>query len=178
MKQRISVIILLSLLLGLVMQTMAACAPVSQEKAELWVVTEQSTWDRMNGQLYVLEKAYEEAHSNVDIKVDYLPTDEQERDVYLQQLRTEILQGGGPDCYLLPTDNTLILDEPAQYTYVDVEPLFSDVDLAMRNGLFYDITELYDADDALSKDALNTKIMDAGVVNGIRYVLPCVTMCR
>lgn len=172
MKQRISVIILLSLLLGLVMQTMVACAPVSQETAELWVVTEQSTWDRMNGQLYVLKKAYEEAHSNVDIKVDYLPTDEQERDVYLQQLRTEILQGGGPDCYLLPTDNTLILDEPAQYTYVDVEPLFSDVDLAMRNGLFYDITELYDADDTLGKDELNTKIMDAGVVNGIRYVLP------
>lgn len=172
MKHRICVIISLSLLLGLVMQTMAACAPVFQEKAELWVVTEQSTWDRMNGQLYVLEKAYEEAHSNVDIKVDYLPTDEQERDVYLQQLRTEILQGGGPDCYLLPTDNTLILDEPAQYTYVDVEPLFSDVDLAMRNGLFYDITELYDADDTLGKDELNTKIMDAGVVNGIRYVLP------
>lgn len=172
MKQRISVIILLSLLLGLVMQTMVACAPVSQEKAELWVVTEQSTWDRMNGQLYVLEKTYEEAHSKVDIKVDYLPTDEQERDVYLQQLRTEILQGGGPDCYLLPTDNTLILDEPAQYTYVDVEPLFSDVDLAMRNGLFYDISELYDADDALGKDELNTKIMDAGVVNGTRYVLP------
>lgn len=172
MKQRISVITLLSLLLGLVMQTMVACAPASQEKSELWVVTEQSTWDRMNGQLYVLEKAYEEAHSNVDIKVDYLPTDEQERDVYLQQLRTEILQGSGPDCYLLPTDNTLILDEPAQYTYVDVEPLFSDVDLAMRNGLFYDITEFYDADDTLGKEALNTKIMDAGVVNETRYVLP------
>lgn len=171
MKRISSAIALLGLLLGLV-QSMAACAPVSQEKAELWVVTEQSTWDRMNGQLYVLEKAYEEAHSNVDIKVDYLPTDEQERDVYLQQLRTEILQGGGPDCYLLPTDHTLILDEPAQYTYVDVEPLFSDVDLAMRNGLFYDITELYDADDTLGKDELNTRIMDAGVVEGIRYVLP------
>lgn len=172
MKQKIGLIPLLCLLVGLVMQTMAGCAPVSQETLELWVVTEQSTWDRMNGQLYVLEKAYEEAHSNVDIKVDYLPTDEQERDVYLQQLRTEILQGGGPDCYLLPTDNTLILDEPAQYTYVDVEPLFSDVDLAMRNGLFYDITGFYDADDTLGKEALNTKIMDAGVVNGTRYVLP------
>lgn len=172
MKQKISVIALLSLLLGLVMQIMVACAPVSQEKAELWVITEQSTWDRMNGQLYVLEKAYEEAHANVDIKVDYLPTDGQERDVYLQQLRTEILQGGGPDCYLLPTDNTLTLDEPAQYTYVDVEPLFSDVDLAMQNGLFYDITDLYDADDTLGKEALNAKIMDAGVVNGTRYVLP------
>ena len=172
MRQRICAITLLSLLLVSAMQTMAGCTPVSRETAELWVVTERSTWDRMNGQLYVLEKAYEEAHSNVDIKVDYLPTDRQERDVYLQQLRTEILQGGGPDCYLLPTDNTLILDEPAQYTYVDVEPLFPDVDLAMRNGLFYDITEFYAADNTLGKEELNTKIMDAGVVNGTRYVLP------
>lgn len=170
--KKIRLIPLLCLLAGLVMQTMTGCAPAPQKTNELWVVTERTTWDRMNGQLYVLEKAYEESHSNVDIKVDYLPTDQQERDVYLQQLRTEILQGGGPDCYLLPTDNTLILDEPAQYTYVDVEPLFSDVDLAMRNGLFYDITELYDTDDALGKDELNTKIMDAGVVDGTRYVLP------
>lgn len=168
MKQKIAV----CLLVGLLMQSIAGCTPAPRETAELWVVTERSTWDRMNGQLYVLEKAYEEAHPDVDINVDYLPTQQQERDVYLQQLRTEILQGGGPDCYLLPTDNTLILDEPAQYTYVDVVPLFADVDLAMRNGLFYDITELYDADDTLGKDALNTKIMDAGVVDGARYVLP------
>lgn len=161
-----------SLFLLAALQMMAGCTPASQETNELWLVTERSTWDRMNGQLYVLEKAYEEAHENVDIQVDYLPTDEQERDVYLQQLRTEILQGGGPDCYLLPTDNTLILDEPAQYTYVDVEPLFADVDLAMRNGLFYDISDLYATDDTLGKEALNTKIMDAGVVNGARYVLP------
>ena len=144
----------------------------SRSDSELWIVTEQSTWDRMNGQLYVLEEAYEKAHPGVAIRVEYLPTGAQERDVYLQQLRTEIIQGGGPDCYLLPTSNTLILDEPARYTYVDIEPLFADVDLAMRNGLFYDITELYDADDALDREGLNDAIMAAGVVEGVRYVLP------
>ena len=60
MKQKIGMTALLCLLLGLVMQGMVACASVSKEKAELWVVTERSTWDRMNGQLHVLEKAYEE----------------------------------------------------------------------------------------------------------------------
>ena len=104
--------------------------------------------------------------------MDYLPTNEQERAVYLQQLRTEILQGGGPDCYLLSTDNTLILDEPEQYTYVEVEPLFADVGPAMRNGLFYDISLLYDANDSFGKDGLNSRIMDAGMVDGKRYVLP------
>ena len=42
----------------------------------------------------------------------------------------------------------------------------------MRNGLFCDIAELYDADDALGKDGLNAAVMDAGVVDGARYVLP------
>lgn len=139
---------------------------------ELWIVTEQTTWDRMNGQTRVLIEEFEKAHEGVTIRLDMLPTGEQERSVYLQLLRTQILQGGGPDGYLLPTDNTRILDEPAQYTYVEADPLFADVELAMRNGLFYDITEFYDADDALGKDGLNTVIMDAGVVDGARYVLP------
>ena len=147
-------------------------ASAPRRQSELWVVTEQTTWDRMNGQLEVLKKEYEETHENVSIRIDYLPTEKQEREVYLQFLRTQILRGGGPDCYLLPTDNTLILDEPSQYTYKEAEPLFPDVELAMRGGLFFDITKYYEEDDALCKDDLNPKIMDAGVVNGIRYVLP------
>lgn len=160
-------------MIALVLPLLWGCGAQSvREDKELWVLTEQTTWDRMNGQLYVLEEAYETEHPGVDIRVEYLPSNEQERTVYLQQLRTQIIQGGGPDCYLLPTDNTLILDEPAQYTFVDVEPLFSDVDLAMGNGLFYDITEFYDADNGLGKEVLNTRIMDAGVVDERRYVLP------
>ena len=48
--------------------------------------------------------------------MDILPVSEQERYVYPQQLRTEILLGEGPDGYLLPTVNSLILDEPVLYT--------------------------------------------------------------
>lgn len=165
--------IALCLIWSLLLPLLGGCAESGLSgKRTLWIVTEQSTWDRIGGQLYVLEKAYEEANTDVDIRVDYLPTGTQEREVYLQQLRTQILQGGGPDCYLLPTGNTLILDEPSQYTYVTVDPLFSDVELAMGTGLFYDISSLYDADDALDKDCLNTTIMDSGVVNGKRYILP------
>ncbi len=165
-------IVALCLLVGIALPLFCGCTPKSTGKKELWVVTEKSTWSRMNGQLYAVRQAYEKEHEDVTIRVEYLPTDAQGRAAYLQQLRTEILQGGGPDLYLLPTSNTLILDEPRQYTYVDVEPLFADVDLAMRNGLFYDITRLYDRDDALGKESLNAQIMEAGVVEGKRYVLP------
>ena len=135
-------------------------------------MTEQSTWDRMNGQTNVLKEAFEAEHPGVTVRVDCLPTKAQEREVRLQQLRTEILRGDGPDAYLLPTGSTLVLDEPTQYTYMEIEPLFPDVELAMRSGLFLDISERYDADDALGKEGLNAEIMDAGVVDGARYVLP------
>ena len=172
MKKGWKTISLLCLLLGLILPIFAGCAPQNTGKRQLWIVTEKSTWSRMNGQIYALKQAYEKEHEDVTIRVEYLPTEEQGRDAYLQQLRTEILQGGGPDLYLLPTDNTLILDEPTQYTYLEVEPLFADVDLAMGNGLFYDLFRLYDADEALDKENLNTAIMDAGLVGDKRYVLP------
>lgn len=163
----------LCLLLGIALPFFTGCSGQNATgKRQLWVVTEKSTWSRMNGQLHALEQAYEKEHTDVDIRVEFLPTQQQERDVYLQQLRTEILQGGGPDCYLLPTDNALILDEPTPYTYVEAEPLFSDVDLAMGNGLFYDIAKFYDKDDTLGKESLNSSVMAAGVVDGKRYVLP------
>ena len=165
----------LAIVLVLCLATMSLCAcgaAAPEGPKELWIVTEQSTWDRMNGQLEVLKEAYEQEHDGVTIRVDCLPVSAQERDVYLQQLRTEILRGGGPDCYLLPTGNTLILDEPVADTYVQIDPLFPDVELAMRNGLFSDVTAYYDADDDLDKDGLNQTIMDAGVLDGVRYVLP------
>lgn len=165
-------IVSVCLLFAVVLPLLWGCTPATTGKRQLWVVTEKSTWSRMNGQLYMIEQAYEKEHKDVDIRVEYLPTEQQERDVYLQQLRTQILRGGGPDLYLLPTDNTLVLDEPIQYTRVETEPLFSDVELAMRNGLFYDISRFYDKDDALGKESLNPYIMDAGVVGGKRYVLP------
>ena len=38
--------------------------------------------------------------------------------------------------------------------------------------MFTDISKYYDADNELGKDALNSTVMDAGVLNGARYVLP------
>lgn len=160
------------LLFSFILPLLTGCGEAATGQTELWIVTEQTTWDRMNGQAEVLIEDFEETNPGVTVNLDILPLDEQERSVYLQQLRTQILQGGGPDGYLLPTDNIRILDEPAQYTYVEAEPLFIDVELAMRNGLFYDISRFYDADDTLGKDGLNTSIMNAGVIDGARYVLP------
>ena len=42
----------------------------------------------------------------------------------------------------------------------------------MATGLFADLTTLYDQDETLEKDVLLEKVMDAGVMDGKRYILP------
>ena len=174
MKQKISVIALLSLLLGLVMQTMVACAPVSQETSELWVVTEESTSDGMNYQAEEAAKIFQQEYPGVTVKLEILPTDATERSIYLKQLRTQIMAGNGPDVYLLPTGNELITDSRMKQNTdsVTVEPLFSDIEQAMYAGMFWDLQDYYEADTALNTEGLQQDVMDAGVVDGARYVLP------
>ena len=142
------------------------------KETTIWVVTEETTWDRMNGQAWVLQAAFEEAHPGVRIRMDILPSDEHERTAYLQQLRTQIMQGRGPDAYLLPTDNHLIIGDGKDTAPPAVEPLFADVSLAMENGMFRDMSQWYDADTELDKDGLIPAVMDAGILDGSRYLLP------
>lgn len=142
------------------------------EEAAIWVVTEETTWDRMNGQAEAVKTAFEEANPGVKVRLDILPVGEQERSAYLQKLRTQIMQGGGPDAYLLPTDDQLVIGDGSNRTFPKVEPLFADVALAMENGMFRDVSQWYDADTELGKESLNAAVMDAGVLEGRRYVLP------
>lgn len=144
----------------------------------LWVLTEISKTDGMNNQAEQIAKAFEEEHEGVTVKLEILPTDEEEREIYLKQLRTQIMAGEGPDVYLLPTGNTVKTDLPGQTSQrrveleYEIEPLFSDVTQAMYNGVFADVSRYYDADVELNTEGLNTEVMDAGVVDGCRYVLP------
>lgn len=144
-----------------------------QPQTELWVVTEQTLSDGMNNQAKQISKAFEKEHPGVTVRLEVLPVNSDERELYLYQLRTDILAGNGPDIYLLPTGNTIYRNgfQGKQMEY-EIEPLFADVQMAMINGLFSDIGPYYDADEALHTEALNTAVMDAGVVDGRRYVLP------
>ena len=163
--------VLVFVLAVLMLALLFGCAR-DTDKQELWIVTERTTWDRMNGQAWVLIDKFEESHPGITVRLDILPTQEQERSVYLQQLRTQILRGGGPDGYLLPTSSELTFDNSTGYLYETVEPLFADAYQAMENGIFRDISDLYDTDADLHTEALLQPVMDAGVLDGKRYILP------
>lgn len=154
------------------------CSNSEEEAFVLRVVTEQSTSDGMNYQAKQAAESFEAEHENWVVQIEVIPTDPSEREIYLQQLRTQIMSGDGPDIYLLPTGSSLTSDSPTEHsqenllTEIAVEPLFSDVTQTMKNGVFADISSYYDADMNLNTATLNPDIMDAGVVDGSRYVLP------
>jgi len=114
----------------------------------------------LNAQMNTLIDAFEADNEHVKIEVEMLNEDLEAREIQMQQMRVEIMAGQGPDLYLLPT----VMNPD----YL----LFTDVNQVMYNGVFADISPWYDSDDSLEKDGLNTAVMDAGVVDGKRYVLP------
>ena len=170
MKRKLTIILVLLLCLPL----LSACGKdeIPEGPAELWVVTELTEKYGMNDQAERMIKVFQETYPDVTVKLDILPTDKEERAVYLEKIRTQIMGGGGPDVYLMPTNN-IVPDESSPYGEVKkITPLFRDVNLTMYNGLFYDISEYYDEDETLEKEELNTSVMDGGVMDGCRYVLP------
>lgn len=128
---------------------------------ELWVVTERTDRYGMNSQAQKLATQFEKTHKNVSVRIDILPENGEERETYLEQLRTEIMAGKGPDIYLLPVTS-----------YRSTEQLFQDVTQCMYNGIFCDISEFYESDAELNTEGLVTAVMDAGTIGDARYVLP------
>ena len=150
----------------------------AREQTSLWVLTEQSTRDGMNLQAEIIAERMEKENPGLTIQLDILPTDPQEREIRLKRLRTKIMAGDGPDVYLLPTGNRLLLDDDDERaanistSALAVEPLFSDIEQTMRVGLFADIEPYYSQDDALPKEDFQRQVMAAGCVSGKRLILP------
>ena len=143
-----------------------------KETGTLWVLTDTdcSKTVTTNGQLDLVIEAFQEKHKGVEVIVERLPLDEEARQIRMQQLRTEIMAGNGPDIFLLPTSMSNFITDDGEIFYL--ESLFPDVNQAMHNGLFMDIGKLYDRDTKLDKDSLLATVMDAGKVEDTRYVLP------
>ena len=161
------------LILVLILLTLVGCGrkEYNGEPLELWLVTEESRSGGMNAQAEMVMEQFKELYPNVTIRMDILPQSEESRSAYLKKIRSEIMSGGGPDLYLMPT-YAMGYPEDVRSSTPYMEPLFASVPKQMYNGIFTDISQYYDADDALGKDGLVTGVMDAGVMDDARYVLP------
>ena len=81
----------------------AGCSRESEKSPDtLWIVTEKTTKDGMNGQAEHIIKAFEKAHEGITVELEILPEEGQEREIRLEKLRAAIMAGKEPDGFLLP----------------------------------------------------------------------------
>lgn len=108
---------------------------------------------------------YYTAAVNPDVTFEFvtLTADQEERSTQIDQLQVEMMSGEGPDIFILPCDDG--------FTYNETQ-LIENLEKGMATGLFADLTTQYDQDETLEKDLLLEKVMDAGVMDGKRYILP------
>ncbi len=132
-------------------------AETTSEDKELWVLSLNSGTGRI---IQSIAKQFEEENPDVTIRITHGPENGEETDVWLEQLRTQIMAGEGPDLFLLPAEN------------ISAASPIQDVNQFMRAGLCLDITDYYDKDEELPKSGFANAVMDTGVVDGTRYVLP------
>ena len=140
-----------------------------KKEVTLRVLTDVVRGSKQHVQLFALIKEFQQNNTGVTILCEQIPTDADAREAMLQKTRTAVMANKGPDIFLLTTAALEDQDPPYQ---AGEGLLFQDVNQAIRNGLFADISKYYDADTALGKEALVPAVMEAGVYDGGRYVLP------
>ena len=136
----------------------------------LRVLIDESDYDDTLGihsQLNKWVTQFEAEHEGVTVVLEVLPLDSNSRNPMIQQIRSELMSGNGPDVILMPNAYS---DRASAGS--GQNPLINDVRLAMKNGLFLDISKYYDEDIELAADELQQTVMDAGVLGEARYVLP------
>ena len=143
---------------------------VTAEEPEitLWVVTERTQETGMNKIVQDVVEAFSSAHRNVSFNLEILPIGDRDRARRMDEIWELIEQGDGPDVLLLPTKAAASQGMKSK----GIEPLFSSIPYAMRQGRFLNISQYYDKDEALDKNGLQQTVMDAGCVGDKRFLLP------
>lgn len=164
-------VLLLVLIAGCVIEKAPGANASQGEYTVLRILTESSTVDGMKSQILEMMSAFESEHKNVNLVLEVLPAEGLERQKAISETYVDIANGEGPDIYLMPNGSTVSVAAGA-YTTGTANPLFSDVNEHMQKGTFADLSEYYNSDETLNKDAFVEGVMDAGVVGEARYVLP------
>ncbi len=113
---------------------------------------------------------------NVEIEFESLPDDFNsgyaDYKSAVTRLRSEIMAGKGPDVFILSTWDTGFHYDDAGNFLDRKEPLFPDVQDAMRNRIFLDLDEYLAKSEIVNMDDHRSIIMDAGKLDGNQMVMP------
>lgn len=158
----------LSILCFLVVLGCCSWVTADEPTVPFWIVTEKTQDDGMNGIVQDAVEAFSAIYPNVSVRLEILPVGVEARIQRTQELRELMAKGEGPDVFLLSADESVSTGTRIQ----SIEPLFDNIPYAMRRGEFLDISQYYNSDARLDKDALQQTVMDAGCVGEQRFLFP------
>lgn len=95
-------------------------------------------------------KEFNARYPDYTLDVEYFDT----REEYRQKLNTELLAGRGPDVVLFDVNT------------------FNSIYKIIKSGVFCDINPFIEEDETFNMDNYNKTVMDCGVFDGKRYIIP------
>ena len=137
-------------------------ASYAERKKEIVVIAEETIAEEVR----LTALWYMRSQDEVKVTIEILSSDKQERAGQLQELRTEIMAGKGPDLYLLETQNEAVFETDRK------EPLFGNVNKAIESGFFDDLTEYMKEDEFWKNNSLSEVFLKPGQMKEEQYVLP------
>ncbi len=132
----------------------------------------------INGELegISLQDKMEDMGGPSDIEIEIAPIRENERDIYLTSLRTEMMSGGGPDVlvcgcgtgYHMKEKNGKLIDGE----YIKSEPLFNFPQQVMKRNMFLALDDYIEKAQFMEWDKLTPAVMEAGRTEQGQLLLP------
>ena len=116
-------------------------------------------------------RKFQDTFPEVELEIEKLPeviasTPEYEavRQAKVDQIKTEVMSGGGPDLFVLSVGVN-------NYT-LDTENLFKDLEKSARTGIFADLGTMLEADETIDLEAFYPFVKEAGTVDGKLVLFP------
>ncbi len=111
------------------------------------------------------------------IEIEIAPVRENERDVFLTSLRTEMMSGGGPDVFVCRCGTGYHLMEKGNELdynagYIESQPLFKFPQQAMKRNMFLALDDYIEKAQFMEWDKLTPAVMEAGRTEQGQLLLP------
>ncbi len=111
------------------------------------------------------------------IEIEIAPVRENERDIFLTSLRTEMMSGGGPDVFVCRCGTGYHLMEKGNELdynagYIESQPLFKYPQQAMKRNMFLPLDSFIEKAQFMEWDKLTPVVMDAGRTEKGQFLLP------
>lgn len=149
------------LVLFLIILSASGCTVSSNKNVKTLTVLAESSFEQQ------IEKAatnMELLNEEIEVKIQYLSRNEEQREIEIQKIRTQIMAGKGPDVY--------IMDGLCEWTTEVKNTLFENPYQVMQSGALAPLDDFMGKDSYWKNSTYKEEVLEAGKSDGRQYIIP------